>query len=176
MDDRLLIEQLGVPHRATAAYRALLALGFAVVPAAREGLRHSNADVRYRCCGLLDRYLVAEVCSDLVAMLDDPDGRVRQAALHTFACDRCKEGECQLLEADVLPAALRILKEDRDTHVRAMAIEVVGRYVHTNPVAEQALIHAQGNDPSPAVRKKAGWYAAGGPIYVRTVPRTVREQ
>jgi len=32
--------------------------------------------------------------------------------------------------------------------------------------------HAQ--DPSPAVRKKAGWFAPGGTIYQRTIPRAPR--
>jgi hypothetical protein len=75
----------------------------------------------------------------------------------------------------VLPEALRILNEDGDPHVRAMAIEVVGQYVHTNPIAEHALVEANKNDPSPAVRKKAAWYAPGGPIHRRTAPRPARK-
>jgi HEAT repeat protein len=170
-----LINQLGVRHRATSAYRMLFDMGFAVVPAARKGLRHENATVRYYCCALLDHFLVPEALGDLIGMLRDPDPRVRQSALHTLACDRCKQGACRPVEAEVLPEALRMLNEDDDPHVRAMAIEVVGQYVHTNPIAERALIEAHRNDSSPAVRKKAGWYAPGGPIHMRTAPRPARK-
>jgi HEAT repeats len=175
METAELINQLGVRHRMTAAYRTLFGMGFAAVPAAREGLRHENADVRYHCCAVLDHFLVPEALSDLIGMLRDPDPRVRRSALHTLACDRCKEEACRPIEAEVLPEALRMLNEDGDRHVRAMAIEVVGQYVHTNPMAERALVDARTNDPSPAVRKKAGWYAPGGPIHTRTAPRPARK-
>ena len=170
-----LINQLGVKHRAKAAYRALLKVGFAVVPAAREGLRHANAEVRYHCCALLDHFLVPEALIEMLGMLHDPDSRVRQSALHTLACDRCKEGDCRPAEAVVLPEALRMLHEDDFYHVRAMAIEVVGLYMHTNPLAAQALMDAHTHDPSPAVRKKASLYIPGGPIHTRTAPSPARK-
>jgi HEAT repeat protein len=174
MTDAALIDQLGIPHRATAAYRMLFAMGFAALPLARQGLRHTNATVRYRCCKFLDHYLVPDVLPDLVALLDDPHPRVRVATLHALACDRCKEGACRPEEGNLLPKALRILKEDRAPHVRAMAIEVVGQYAHTNLVAEAALVESRSHDPSPMVRKKAGWYAPGGTIHRRTAPRPAR--
>jgi hypothetical protein len=40
------------------------------------------------------------------------------------------------------------------------------------PVA--ALETARARDPSPTVRKKAGWFTPGGTIYQRTVPRVAR--
>jgi HEAT repeats len=170
-----LIHHLGVQYRATAAYRTLFRMGFAAVPAAREGLRHTNADVRYHCLRLLDHFLVPEALSELLGMLRDPDARVRRSALHALACDRCKKGACRPGEAEVLPEALRLLCEDDSGHVRTMAIEVVGQYVHTNPLAERALLEASTHDPTPTVRKKAGWYAPGGPIHRRTAPRPARK-
>jgi HEAT repeats len=92
MIDAALIEQLSIPHRAPAAYRALLAMGFLAVLLARQGLRHANAAVRYRCCTLLDHYLVPDVLADLVRALDDPHPRVRVAALHALTCGSM-EGE-----------------------------------------------------------------------------------
>ncbi|MEU7692753.1 HEAT repeat domain-containing protein [Microbispora hainanensis] len=43
-------------------------------------------------------------------------------------------------------------------------------------LVEEALdeLTAMLDDPSSAVRKKAGWYAPGGPIHRRTAPRPVR--
>ena len=103
MDTTELINHLGVRHRATPAYRRLFAMGFAVVPAAREGLRHENAAVRSYCCVLLDHFLVPEALSDLVGMLRDPDALVRQSALHTLACDRCKQGACRPVKLRCFP-------------------------------------------------------------------------
>lgn len=170
-----LINQLAVRHRAPTAYRTLFAMGFAVVPVVLAGLRHESAAVRNYCCKLLDHFLVSEALGDVLGMLHDADPLVRQSALHTLACDRCKQGACRPIEAEVLPEALRLLREDGDPHVRAMAIEVVGQYVHTNPIAERALVDANTNDRSPAVRKKASWYRPGGPIHTRTAPRAARK-
>lgn len=171
-----LLHQLSIPHHAPAAYQELFKLGFEAVPIAREGLRHANAAVRQACCAFLDHFLAPEALPDLMTMLDDPAPGVRQMTLHTLACERCKEGACRPEEAAVLPMALRLLREDADAHVRAMAIEVIGQYVHTNPQAAQALITAGASDTSPAVRKKARWYAPGGPIFKRTSPRLPRKQ
>lgn len=171
---RALLRELAVPHHAGPAYRALLRAGFAALPAVREGLQHESADVRLHCCRFLDRFLTPEVMGDLMTMLDDPDERVRGTALHVLNCDRCRQGSCGPEEARVLPRAIAILTDDPDPHVRAHAIGLVGRWVHTSPVAEAALLRAIRLDPSPAVRKKAGWYAPGGPIYRRTLARASR--
>lgn len=166
-----LIEALAVPYRATAAYRALLQLGAQALPAIRAGLRHGNADVRFHCCRFLDRYLQPDTLTDLLGMLDDSDERVRITTLHTLACDRCKEGSCRPEEAEVLPRATGLLTEDPSAHVRAMAIEVVGQFVHSNRHAAAAIEAVVQWDPSSAVRKKAGWYAPGGAIYRRSAPK-----
>jgi HEAT repeat protein len=174
METAELIAQLAIRHHAKTAYRQLFSMGFEVVPVAREGLHHENASVRYYCCSLLDHFLVSEALEDVVSMVHDPDPKVRVMALHTLACDRCKEGDCRPAEAEVLPTALQILNDDGDAHVRAMAVEVVGQYVHTNPIAERALVETNKDDSSPTVRKKAGWYAPGGPIYKRRLPKRLK--
>jgi HEAT repeat protein len=170
-----LIEALAFPYRATDAYRALLAVGVEALPAVRAGLRHDHPDVRLHCCRFLDRYLLPETFSDLIDMLNDSDIRVRCTALHTLACDRCKQGiGCRPEEAAVLPRAMTLLVSDPDAHVRAMAIEVVGRFVHSNALATAAVVAAARSDESSTVRKKAGWYAPGGSIHRRTTPRGER--
>lgn len=160
-----LLAELAIPHRAKAAYRQLQAAGRDALPAVRRGLRHDNADVRYWCCQYLDRFLEPEILTDLIAMLGDADPRVRQTTLHTLACDRCKEGDCRPEQGAVLPRAIEMLANDPDAHTRALAVEVVGQWVHTNAQAEAALVAARASDPSPTVRKKAGWYAPGGTIW-----------
>jgi hypothetical protein len=165
---------LAIPHHASSAHRALLRCGLAALPAVREALRHDSADVRYWCCQFLDHFLVPEVMDDLMSMLDDPDARVRCSALHTLSCDRCKEGACRPDEARVLPRAVALIANDPDPHVRAHAIGLAGRWVHTNATVKAVLLTAMGTDPSPAVRKKASWLVPGGAIYQRTAPKPRR--
>lgn len=166
-----IIGELAFPYKAPKAYRRLLELGIKALPAVRAGLRHDIADVRLHCCRFLDRYLSPETLTDLMEMLNDNDDRVRCSALHTLACDRCKDGTCRPEEAEVLPKALNLLQRDPDAHVRAMSIEVVGQFVHTNPLASAAISAAHQADKNPTVRKKAGWYVPGGPTHRRTMPR-----
>lgn len=168
--DRI-IEELAFSYKAPIAYRELLELGVEALPAVREGLRHDNSDVRLHYCRFLDRYLSPDTLSDLIGMLNGEDERVRCSALHTLACDRCKQGTCRPEKADVLPKAMKLLQCDPDAHVRAMAIEVVGQFVHTDSLAAAAISAAQQADENPTVRKKAGWYMPGGPIHGRTKPR-----
>jgi hypothetical protein len=66
---------------------------------------------------------------------------------------------------------MKLLASDPNAHVRAMAIEVVGQFVHSYPLAADALAAAVHTDESSTVRKKAGWYAPGGSIYRRTKPK-----
>ena len=169
-----LIAKLAIDHHAKAAYRQLLSKGLEILPFILEGLKHDNAQLRYYCCSLLDHLLIPEALTDLIGAVDDPDPKVRTMALHALACERCKEGDCRPAEADILPKALHILHEDIDAHVRAMAIEVVGQYAHSNETAVCALNAAHKGDRSPTVRKKAGWYAPGGPIYQRITARHKR--
>lgn len=162
-----LVEALAAPYRASNAYRALLDLGTEALPSVRAGLRSENPDVRLHCCRFLDRYLTPETLIDLIDLLNDDDKRVRCSALHTLACDRCKEGTCRPEERQVLPKAMQLLASDPDAHVRAMAIEVIGQFAHTNALAAASISAAHENDTSSTVRKKAGWFAPGGPIYDR---------
>jgi HEAT repeat protein len=168
------VDCLGDPHRRVGAYRALVAAGPAALPAVRRGLRHDDPRVRRQCCRVLDQLVDQASFPDLVAMLGDPAPGVRIETLHALACDRCKSTAWRPSEQDVLPVALRMLREDPNKYVRAMACEVVGRWVHTSAVAEDALLAARDLDLQPSVRKKAGWYAPGGTIHRRTEPRRGR--
>jgi HEAT repeat protein len=174
MGDQDLIEALAVPHRVRAAYQHLLRRGAALMPLVRTNLRHPSASVREYCCKFLDHYVDEGALVELIEMLDDLDPKVRASSLHALACDRCKEGTCRPDEALVLPRAAQLLASDPDPHVRAHAVGVVGRSVHSRPAAEAALASASENDPSPMVRKKAKWYLPGGPIHRRTAPRQLR--
>jgi HEAT repeats len=102
------------------------------------------------------------------------DARVRIAAFHALACDRCKGDTCAPGADQVLESVLQHLADDPDAHVRARAAELVGKFVHTDGRAVTALETSHAQDPSPLVRKKAGWFTPGGTIYQRTIPRAPR--
>jgi HEAT repeat protein len=170
-DNESLVSCLGDPQRAVAAYRQLLRRGQDAVGAIRAGLQHENPAVREGCCRLLDHLVDTGSMSQLIAMADDPDAQVRTAAFHALACDRCKGDTCAPDADQVLGPALRHLAADPDAHVRAMAAELAGKFVHTDGRAVTALQTSHAQDPSPAVRKKAGWFTPGGTIYQRTIPR-----
>jgi len=172
--DRQLVERFATRHHARAALRELLTRGLAALPAVRDGLRHTSPGVRYYCCRYLDHFLEPAIVPDLLCMLTDSNADVRSTALHTLLCDRCKEGACRPDRAEILPRALVLLARDADAHVRAMAVEAVGQFVHDKLEARAALVDAAGSDASPAVRKKASWYAPGGAIFRRTLPKTNR--
>jgi hypothetical protein len=176
-DVAALLSDLAIPHRAKIACRRIFMLGRDAVAVAEAGLAHENPDVRLYCTLLLDRLAGTNSFVMLLPLLDDPDARVRSRALHSLACNRCKSDDVCLLDtATILPLAQRALRDDPDAHVRAMAVEVVGTWVHTHPTAADALAIASKSDPSPAVRKKARWFAPGGAIYNRTQPKRARAQ
>ena len=172
-DNEALVSCLGDPQRAVAAYRELLRRTEDAVGAIRVGLHHENPAVREGCCRLLDHLVDTDSMGELIAMADDPDARVRIAAFHALACDRCKGDTCAPGADRVLEPALRHLASDPDPHVRAMAAELVGKFVHTDVRAVAALETSTAQDRSPTVRKKAGWFTPGGSIYARTAPRTL---
>ncbi|MEU9125368.1 HEAT repeat domain-containing protein [Streptomyces sp. NPDC048506] len=169
-----LVSCLSDPQRAVAAYHELLRRGEGAVGALRIGLHHKNPAVREGCCRLLDHLVDPDSMDDLIAMADDPDARVRISAFHALACDRCKGDTCAPGPDRVLQPALQHLASDPDPHVRSTAAELVGKFAHTDARAIAALRASHTQDPSPAVRKKAGWFTPGGTIYQRTAPRSPR--
>jgi HEAT repeat protein len=171
-----LIDDLARPYRAAAAIRLLAGREASAIPVLLEGLRHPDAEARYQSCRLLDRLLTADAMQPLLAMLDDPDARVRTSALHSLSCDRCKTDVGLPTVGPVLMKAIRLLEADPDAHVRAMAIEAVGRAVHTDETAESAIRNAMSDDPSPTVRKKARCYAPGGKIHERSKARRGKQR
>ena len=169
-----LVDALADPHRCFQAYQMLRRLGRAASAAAKSGLQHPNEQVREYCCQVLDHLMDADSASALIEALDDPAERVRLAAAHALACERCKDGAWRPVAASVLPRAIALLAADESAHVRAMAVELVGMWVHSEPAACTAIERAAAADPAASVRKKAAWYAPGGTIYRRTKPRPHR--
>ena len=169
-----LVAALGDPHRSADALWRLIAFGPDAASPARDGLGHPDPRVRVNCCKVLDHVMGQDDLAAVIGALADPEPEVRWNALHALACDRCKSGECRPSAAAVLPPALALLIADPSPRVRAGACEVAGAWAHSRREAAEALRASACTDPSPAVRKKASWYAPGGPIFRRTQPRTPR--
>ena len=174
LDD--LVRDLGVKHRSKAAQRELMRRGPEATRALQRGLSDADPAVRVGCCIVLDHHLDSLAIPDLLANLGHRDAAVRRWAMHALACDRCKEGDCRPGESDVIPLAMRLLIDDVDYQVRTAAAHALGPSVHTRDDVECALQRAHAQDPHPLVRKVAGWFIPGGPIYTRTRPGTARRE
>lgn len=170
------VEYLGVEHRAKDALRQLMAAGMRATPVVRLGLQHSNPAVRVGCCKVLDHFLDEAALPELIENLAHPDEEVRVWALHTLACDKCKEGVCRPGEEDVIPRAVQMLLTDESRRVRQTAAGLLGPSVHRRADVLAALEQARQNDPHPVVRKIAAWFTPGGPRYQRLLPKPVRRR
>ncbi|HYM15282.1 MAG TPA: HEAT repeat domain-containing protein [Dehalococcoidia bacterium] len=164
------LENLTVRHRAKQALRNLMAAGSDATPVLRRGLQHPNAAVRVGCCVVLDHFLDEATVPELMANLEHEDEQVRKWALHALACDTCKEGSCRPAESEIVPIALRMLREDPSRRVRVEAVHLLGTVVTRHPEAVAALQVAQAADPDPNVRSVARRYTPGGAIYERLMP------
>src|SRR5258708_35473819 len=130
-----LVDAMSDPRRCFQAYQRLLRLGPAASAAARRGLRHASAQAREYCCLVLDRLMDAESAAALIEALDDPAERVRLAAAHALACERCKEGTWRPSAASVLPRAISLLSSDESAQARSMAVELGSPRVPAEPAA-----------------------------------------
>jgi len=123
-----------------ATYEALIGLGADALPALREGLRDPSWQVRRWCAICLDRVADEEALVDLVPLLTDPHPKVRLWAVHSLACDHCKDGvSCPI---DVVPVLAERALRDPDIRVRRMAVIMLGSELidaRTVPVLEQLI-------------------------------------
>ena len=103
-------------------------------------------------------------------LLNDSDKPVRCSALHTLACDRCKEGACRPEEAQVLPMAMKLLASDPDAHVRAMSISWSGaRSTATRLLSTLLLLRPELIQALRFARRPDGM-RRGGSIHRQTKP------
>ena len=121
---RELVEALLEPDLRFPAYQALVALGDEALPAIREGFKHGNWQVRKWCAICLDQIADAETLAALVPLLRDPKSDVRLWAVHSIACDHCKDGVgCPV---DVVPHLIERIELDESVRVRRMAAIMLG--------------------------------------------------
>jgi len=114
-----LVDSFATPETRFSAYTALVELGDGALPALREGLKHGNWQVRRGSAICLDQVADAEALADLVPLLRDPKSKVRLWAVHSLACDHCKDGvECPV---DIVPLLIERIELDESIRFRRMA-------------------------------------------------------
>ena len=116
-------------------------------------LRHRDAKVRRWCVFLLDHYANDQSTEVFAQALHDGAHPVRDMALHSIACEPCKEGE--LCVADTVPHVVHVLRHDPKADLRIKAIAVLLRLAHRDERARQALEQAAADDADPQVRSCA---------------------
>lgn len=117
-DYRALVEQLAEKKTRWPAYMALHEAGPAALDATIEGLPHEDWQVRRWCAIYMDHNADERALKRLILTLEDPKAKVRRWAVHSIACEPCKEGEHPL---DAVPLLAKRLKEDKSIKVRRTA-------------------------------------------------------
>ena len=119
MEDTALVDSFADPERRFAAYTELVRRGEPALPAVRQGLKHGNWQVRKWSAICLDQFADEETLAALVPLIRDPKAQVRLWAVHSVACDHCKDGaSCPV---DVVPLLIERVEVDESIRVRRMA-------------------------------------------------------
>ena len=122
-------------------------------------LRHPDPFFRRWCLFFLDHYANDESMSVFAQALRDPVDFVRNMALHSLACEACKDE--QLCVADVVPGLVRVLGRDPSPELRLKAIPLLLRLASSDDRAKTAVEASAGRDPDPIVRRAAADALAG---------------
>ncbi|GEM_PF-930984 len=137
---------------ASAAYETLMAHGKSTLDSLLNGLNHPNGKVRASCALLMD-HLGDDRCAEpLIRVLKtDALEAVRRCALHSLACQRCKE--CPL-ETDVIAPILDAAMSDRSKQVRRRAVEYLSTQ-NPDPRVVEAMRLLISRESDPIIKKRA---------------------
>ena len=115
------VERLGGPdwRVSGAAFQALVAAGEAGREAVRLGLSHPVPRVRAACADFYDHLGSDEDVPVLRELLADPVPSVRRQAVHSLACQRCKDAP---LETDLTETLIGLALDDPTPRVRREAV------------------------------------------------------
>ncbi len=122
-------------------------------------LGHPDPFVRRACLDFLDHHANDESGAVFAAALADPVEPVRNMALHSIACERCRSEELCL--TDVVPALIRVLETDPSPEMRHKAIPKLLEFADRDPRARVAVATAASSDRDDLVRDVARRALAG---------------
>jgi HEAT repeat protein len=116
-------------------------------------LHHPDPFTRRECLFFLDHYANEASATVFAEALRDPVDFVRNAALHSIACESCRTEE--LCVADVVPSIVRLLEEDPSPELRTKAIPTLLRLGGRDGRAWEAIRRAAEHDADGIVRQAA---------------------
>jgi HEAT repeat protein len=125
---------------------------------------------RRECLFFLDHYANESSTAVFAQALHDPVDFVRNAALHSIACESCRGTE--LVVADVVPGIVHVLEGDPSPDLRTKAIPTLLRLASRDSRAWDAIGRAAEHDPDGIVRRAAadalcGYFVAPRKRYER---------
>jgi hypothetical protein len=140
-------------------------------------LHHPDPLARRDCLFFLDHYANEASTGVFAQALHDPVDFVRNAALHSVACESCRTEE--LCAAEVVTVVVNLLQGDPSPELRTKAIPTLLRLAGRDHRAWDAIGWAAGHDPDPIVRQAAadalhGFYVAPRKRYERRQRRHSR--
>lgn len=135
-------------------------------------LHHPDAAVRHGLLNLLDHYANDASMDTFAAALHDPDPAVRNVALHSIACESCKEQE--MCAADVVPELIYVLHNDPSPELRNKTLLQLMWLSDRDDRIVPAVEQSATRDPDPAIRKAAEDLLLGR--YVRPKKQYERSQ
>jgi HEAT repeat protein len=122
-------------------------------------LHHPDPSARRTCLFFLDHHANEQSMTVFSAALDDPDDVVRNAALHSLACETCKSEE--LCPADVVPGLVTVLERDPNPDMRIKAMTLLLRLAGRDRTAWEAVERAADDEADDVVRHAATEGLAG---------------
>ncbi|WP_420461959.1 HEAT repeat domain-containing protein [Candidatus Palauibacter sp.] len=125
-----LVEEFATPANRMPAFLALHERGEEVLPHIRAGLRHPDWQVRRWCALFADTFADAETLRALVPLLGDPKSQVRLWAVHSLACETCKDGPNPV---DPIPLLLERIATDESLRVRRQAVAMLAHHLAPDP-------------------------------------------
>lgn len=152
-----LVRQLEQVEGKEETVQALRAGGEAAKPALLRGLEHPCYRVRHGCLLALDHGIIDDpVRVAILKALDDPNRKVRRAALHVLGCEACKpEGYCGIEGVDLEAISLELARRDPSQRVRRSAIGTFQWRTTLEDHVADVMREAIASDWSYQVRKRA---------------------
>ena len=128
-------------------------------PALLHGMGHPSWRVRHGCLRVLDHTIVDDPTRRVVlAALDDPHRKVRQAALHVLGCEVCKpEGYCGIEGVDIEGTYLGIARHDPSRRVRRSAIATLMWRSTLDDRVVAAMREVLATEDDDDLRRRAAW-------------------
>ncbi len=143
----------------TAKQRSRLVPKAPVAAIQAAALGHRDPFMRRGCLFFLDHYANHQSMVVFAKALHDPIDFVRNAALHSLACETCKTAA--LCAADVVPGLIDVLEHDRSVEMRTKAIPLLLRLSGQDARAREAVERAAQGDPDALIRQAAADGLAG---------------